>query len=152
VADQLKPELSYNISIKRHLLSSLISRLIVSIVILIQLFVIVMVISRNSERLEKFGVRPGAIIFTCAAFFFAVLFAQNSLRAELQAYGFVYLESFLYLLTYFAILAVAINSVLLVARPDLRLFRDHDNMWAEVLYWPTILLTMVVITYLTFRE
>jgi hypothetical protein len=150
VADQLKPELSYNISIKRHLLSSLISRLIVSIVILIQLFVIVMVISRNSERLEKFGVRPGAIIFTCAAFFFAVLFAQNSLRAELQAYGFVYLES-LYLLTYFAILAVAINSVLLVARPDLRLFRDHDNMWAEVLYWPTILLTMVVITYLTFR-
>src|SRR5215218_10632851 len=101
-------------------------------------------------RLEKFGVRPGAVIFTCAAFFFAVLFAQNSLRGELQAYGFVYLES-LYLLSYFAILAVAINSVLLVARPDLRLFRDYDNMWAEVLYWPMILLTMVVITFLTFR-
>jgi hypothetical protein len=149
VADQLQPELYYSISIKRHLLSALISRLIVPIVILIQLFVIVMVIGRNQERLEKFGVRPGAVIFTCAAFFFAVLFAQNSLRAELQAYGFVYLES-LYILTYFAILAVAINSVLLVARPDLRLFRDHDNMWAEVLYWPTILLTMVVITFLTF--
>ena len=150
VPDQLKPELYYNISIKRHLLSSLISRLIVPIVILIQLFVIVMVIGKNSERLEKFGVRPGAIIFTCAAFFFAVLFAQNSLRAELQAYGFVYLES-LYILTYLAILAVAINSVLLVARPDLGLFRKHDNMWAEVLYWPTILLAMVIITFLTFR-
>jgi hypothetical protein len=149
-ADQLQPELYYNISIKRHLLSALISRLIVPIVILIQLFVIVMVIGRNQERLEKFGVRPGAVIFTCAAFFFAVLFAQNSLRGELQAYGFVYLES-LYLLSYLAILAVAINSVLLVARPDLRLFREHDNMWAEVLYWPTILLTMVVITFLTFR-
>jgi len=49
------------------------------------------------------------------------------------------------------ILAVAINSVLVVARPDLRLFREHDNMWAEVSYWPTILLTMVVITVLTFR-
>src|SRR5215212_5069496 len=149
-ADQLQPELYYNISIKRHLLSALISRLIVPIVILIQLFVLVVVIGTDRERLEKFGVRPGAIIFTCAAFFFAVLVAQNSLRTELQAYGFVYLES-LYILTYFVILAVAINSVLLVARPDLRLFRDYDNIWSEVLYWPTILLTMVVITYLTFR-
>jgi hypothetical protein len=150
VADQPQPELSYNISIKRDLLSALISRLIVPIVILIQLFVIVMVIGRNQERLEKFGVRPGAVIFTCAAFFFAVLFAQNSLRTELQAYGFVYLES-LYILTYFAILAVALNSVLLVARPDLRLFREYDNMWAEVLYWPTILLTIVVIGFFPFR-
>jgi hypothetical protein len=57
----------------------------------------------------------------------------------------------LYILSYFAILAVALNSVLLVARPDLRLFREHDNMWAELLYWPTILLTMVVITFLTFH-
>jgi hypothetical protein len=150
VADEMQPELYYSISIKRYLLSALISRMLVPIVILIQLFVIVMVIGRNQERLEKFGVRPGAIIFTCAAFFFAVLVAQNSLRNELQAYGFVYLES-LYILTYFVILAVAINSVLLVARPDLRLFRDHDNMWAEVSYWPTILLTMVVITFLAFR-
>ena len=150
VADEMQPELYYSISLKRHLLSALISRMIVPIVILIQLFVIVMVIGRNQERLEKFEVRPGAIIFTCAAFFFAVLFAQNSLRAELQAYGFVYLES-LYILTYFVILAVAINSVLLVARPDLRLFREHDNMWAEVSYWPMTLLTLVVITFLTFR-
>jgi hypothetical protein len=150
VADEMQPELYYSISLKRHLLSALISRMIVPIVILIQLFVIVMVIGRNRERLEKFDVRPGAVIFTCAAFFFAVLLAQNSLRAELQAYGFVYLESF-YILTYFVILAVAINSVLLVARPDLRLFREHDNMWAEVSYWPMILLTLVVITFLTFR-
>jgi hypothetical protein len=150
VADEAQPELYYSISLKRHLLSALISRMIVPIVILIQLFVIVMVIGRDRERLEKFGVRPGAVIFTCAAFFFAVLLAQNSLRAELQAYGFVYLES-LYILTYFVILAVAINSVLLVARPNLRLFREHDNMWAEVSYWPIVLLAMVVITLLTFR-
>jgi hypothetical protein len=56
-----------------------------------------------------------------------------------------------YLLTYVVILAVAINSVLLVAQPNLRLFREYDNIWAEVLYWPAILLTMCVITILTFR-
>jgi hypothetical protein len=150
VADQLQPELYYNISAKRYLLSALVSRMIVPIVILIQLFVLVVVIGRDSKRLELFGVRPGAVIFTCAAFFFAVLVAQNSLRTELQAHGFVYLES-LYLLTYFVILAVAINSVLLVAQPNLKLFREYDNIWAEVAYWPTILLTMCVITFLTFH-
>jgi hypothetical protein len=81
-------------------------------------------------------------------FFFAVLFAHNSLRGEAQAGGLVYLES-LYVLTYFVILAVAINAVLLVARPNLKLFRRYDNLWAEVLYWPAILLTLVVITLLT---
>jgi hypothetical protein len=144
-ADQKQPELYYNVSIKRHLLSTLISRTITPLVILIQLFVLVAVIGPDSERLEKFGVRPGGVIFTCAAFFFAVLFAQNSLRSEVQAGGLVYLES-LYILTYVVILAVAINSVLLVAQPNLTLFREYDNMWAEVLYWPAILLTLVVIT------
>jgi len=149
VADIEQPELYYNISIKRDLVSALISRLIVPVVILIQLFVIVMVIGRDNKRLEQFGVRPGAVIFTCAAFFFAVLVAQNSLRTELEAQGFVYLES-LYLLTYVVILAVAINSVLLAAQPDLKLFREYDNLWAEISYWPSILLAMIVITFLTF--
>ena len=144
-AAQKLPELYYNVLIERYLLSSLISRTITPLVILIQLFVLVAVIGPDSERLEKFGVRPGGVIFTCAAFFFAVLLSQNSLRAEVQAGGLVYLES-LYILTYFVILAVAINSVLLVAQPNLKLFRDYDNLWAEVLYWPAILLTLVVIT------
>ena len=148
--DQRSPELRYNISIKRHLLSTLISRMIVPLVILIQLFVIVVVIGTKEKRLEQFGVRPGAVIFTCAAFFFATLVAHNSLRGDLSAHGLVYLES-LYILTYFVILAVAINSVLLVAQPNLKLFLKYDNLWTEVLYWPTILLAMVVITFLTFR-
>jgi hypothetical protein len=149
VADQSQPELYFNISIERYILSALISRMIAPFVILIQLFVIVMVIGTDSRRLEQFGVRPGAVIFTCAAFFFAVLIAQNSLRDEVKAYGLVYLES-LHILTYFVILAVATNSVLLVARPNLGLFRDNDNMWVEVSYWPAILAAMVVITFLTF--
>lgn len=150
VADEPQPELHFNISIKRYVLSALISRMVAPLVILMQLFVIVIVIGTDSKRLEQFGVRPGAVIFTCAAFFFAVLVAQNSLREEVRAYGLVYLEN-LHLLTYFVILAVAFNSVLLVARPNLGLFRNNDNLLVELAYWPTILLTMVIITALTFR-
>lgn len=145
-----EPELSYGIDIRRHLLDTLISRMVTPLVILIQLFVIVMVIGTDSKRLEQFGVRPGGVIFTCAAFFFAILVAQNALRDAVQAYGFVYLESW-HILTYFVILGVGINSVLLVARPNLGLFRKNDNMWVEVLYWPMVLLTMVVVTVWIFR-
>jgi hypothetical protein len=66
-----------------------------------------------------------------------------------KAPGFMYIES-LYIITYFAILAVAFNSVLLVARPNLKLFRDYDNLWARVLYWPVIWSTLLVVTFLTF--
>ena len=134
-----QPELYFNVSIKRHLLDVVVSRAIVPLVILIQLFVLVMVMGTNQERLDKFGVHPGGIIFTCAAFCFAVLLAQNSLRNELEAGGLVYFES-LYILTYLVILAVALNSVLLVSHPNSKLFRDHDNLWAKVVYWPAVLL------------
>ena len=144
-----QPELYFNVATKRYLLNVIVSRAVVPLVILIQLFVIVMVIGTDSDRLEKFGVRPGGVIFTCAAFCFAVLLAQNSLRSELKAGGLVYFES-LYILTYFVILAVAINSVLVVAFPDSKLFRDYNNFWAKIVYWPAILLALVVITVLTF--
>jgi hypothetical protein len=149
-AEQLHPELYYSIAVKRYLLSPLISRTIVPIVILIDLFLVVLMISGESKRRERFGVRPGEVIFTGAAFFFAVLIAQISLRDEVKASGLVYIET-LYIVTYFIILGVAVNSVLLVGRPNFILFRHHDNMWVRVLYWPATFLTMLVITLLTFH-
>lgn len=149
VSDNPQAELYFNISVKRYILSPLVARGIAPLVILIQLFVIVMVIGSDSKRLEQFGVRPGAVIFTCAAFFFAILVAQNALRDEVKSYGIVYLES-LHLLTYFVILAVAADSVSLVAFPQLGLFRS-DNVWVELFYWPLIMLILLVITLLAFQ-
>lgn len=148
---QSTPELYFNLSAQRGLLHPLMSRLIVPLVILLQLFVIVLVIGSDNKRLEQFGVRPGAVIFTCAAFFFAVLVAQNALRDEVKAGGIVYLET-VHLLTYLVILGVAINSVLLVALPNLGLFRDNDNMWVEVLYWPLFLFAFLLITLFAFNN
>jgi hypothetical protein len=150
VAEQRQPELYFSIAIKRYLVSALIAWLLAPLVILLQLFVLIMVIGPDAKRLELFGVRPGGVIFTGAAFFFAVLVAHNALRNEVKAAGVVYLES-VHLLTYVVILAVATNAVLLVARPNLGLFQAHDNLWAEVAYWPAILLAMVIITLVTFR-
>lgn len=148
--DLPQPELYFNVSLKRNLLGVIMARLLAPLVILLQLFVIVMVIGSDNKRLEQFGVKPGAVIFTCAAFFFAVLVSQNALRDEVKSYGLVYLES-VHILTYLVILAVATNSVLLVARPDLGLFRDSDNLWVEVLYWPVIMFILLAVTVYSLR-
>ena len=147
--NQQYPELYYSIAVRRHLMSPLISRTIVPIVILIQLFVIVMVLGKDDDRLEKFGVRPGTVIFTAAAFFFAVLIGHNSLRDEVKSPGFIYIES-LYLITYVVIVSVVVNAFLLVGRPHLRLFRDYDNLWVKVLYWPFVLAAMLAFTLVKF--
>jgi hypothetical protein len=149
-ATEPQPELYFTVGLRRSLLRPLIARLLAPLVILVQLFVLVMVIGSDRERLELFDVKPGAVIFTCAAFFFGVLLAQNALREEVQSYGLVYLES-VHILAYFVILGVALNSVLLVARPNALIFREYDNLWAEVAYWPTILLSLAAVTLLVFR-
>ena len=149
VTNQLHPELYYSIAVKRHLVTPFISRTIVPLVILLQLFVVIMILSRDRDHLEHFSVRPGTVVFTGAAFFFVVTIAHNSLRDEVKASGFIYIES-LYIVTYFVILGVALNSVLLLARPNLKPFRNYDNLWAKVLYWPVIWLTLLIVTILTF--
>src|SRR5262249_60598914 len=105
----------------------------------------------GSDRARRgvLDVKRGAVSLSCAAFFFVVLVAENALRDEVQSYGLVYLES-VHILAYFVILGVALNSVLLVARPNARIFREYDNLWAEVAYWPMILLSLLAVTLLVF--
>lgn len=145
-----QPELYFNISIQRYILSALVARGLAPLIILIQLFVLVMVIGSDEKRLEQFGVRPGAVIFTCAAFFFAILVAQNALREELKWYGIVYLET-LYIITYIVILLVSINAVVLVAFPNVRVLR-RDNQYIELLYWPLIVGIVLLLTLLVFFD
>jgi hypothetical protein len=37
-----------------------------------------------------------------------------------------------------------------VGRSNLKLFRNYDNLWVKILYWPVIWLTLLVVTVLTF--
>jgi hypothetical protein len=143
-----EPELYFNVAIKRYILSPLFARGIAPLVILLQLFVIILVIGSDSKRLDLFGVKPGAVIFTCAAFFFVILVAENALRDEVKWYGVVYLES-LHVISYFIILGVAANSVALVAFPQSKLFQS-DNLLSEVAYWPLILGSFLLVTILKF--
>jgi hypothetical protein len=61
-----------------------------------------------------------------------------------KSQGVVYLE-FLHLITYFVILGVAANSVLLVAKPEFALFHRGNTM-IRLLYWPIITVSLLLVT------
>jgi hypothetical protein len=148
-AQQLHPELYYSLAVRRHLVSPLIARGITPVVTLITLFMIVMVLSKDKVRREMFGVTPGSVIIVGAALLFAVLLSHNAMRDEVKAAGLLYL-GYLYVITYLAILGVVFDSVLLVSRPDFKLFRDHDNLFVKLTFWPMITSAVLVVTLLMF--
>jgi len=145
VGDEPQTEMRFAIELERSVWDAIPGNILPPLIILIQLFVLVAVLGKDRERLEDFGIRPGAVLFTCTALILSVLVIHNDLRNRLEASTIVYAEA-IYLLLYVAILAVAANSVLLVARPDLALFRKHENLWAGVAFWPAILVALLVIT------
>lgn len=120
-------------------------------VALITLSVIVTVLSKDIERREKFGVTPGSLIIVGAALLFAVLISHNAMRDEVKAAGLLYM-GYLYVITYLVILGTVLNAVLIVGRPDLKLFREHDNLYVKLMYWPVITSTLLLATLLTFHD
>ena len=110
---------------------------------------IVMVLSKNEERRDQFGITPGSVIIVGAALLFAVLLSHNAMRDEVKAAGLLYL-GYLYVITYLAILGTVFDSVLLVGRPEFRLFREHDNLLVRLTFWPAILSALLVATLSVF--
>ncbi len=147
VGEEPQTELRYAIELERSLWDAVPGNILPPVIILIELFLLVAVLGKDRERLEDFGVRPGAVLFTCTALFLSVLVIHNDLRNRLEASSIVYSEA-IYLLLYVVILGVAANSVLLVAKPDLTLFRKHENLWAIVAFWPVILIALLGISVL----
>jgi hypothetical protein len=145
VGEEPQTELRFAIELERSLWDAIPGNVLPPLIILLELFLLVAVLGRSRERFEAFGVRPGAVIFTCTAIFLSVLVIHNDLRNRLEASSIVYAET-IYLLLYVVILGVAANSVLLVSKPDLTLFRERENLWAIVGFWPVILVVLLIIT------
>ena len=84
VANQEQPELYYSIAIKRNLVTPFVSRTIVPLVILLQLFIVVMVLSKDREHLEHFGVRPGTVVFSSFRRHSALPSLSGIIRCEMK--------------------------------------------------------------------
>lgn len=148
-ANAVHPELYYIIDVRRQLISPLIARGITPLVTLITIFILVTVLSKNESRRDKFGVTPGSVTIVGTGFLFAVLLSHNAMRDSVKATGILYL-GYLYIVTYLAILLVILDAVLVVGRPNFRLFRNHDNLMVRLLFWPLVSTAILAATLVTF--
>lgn len=147
------PTLRYNIVVKRKFENAFIVNFIPLFVVATLLFGLTMMITNNPEKNQKFGLSTSSIIASCSALFFTVMLSHIQLREQFEGgVGIVYMEYF-YFLMYFVIMLVAINSYLFSVNSSSRLgiISFKDNLIPKVVFWPTFLWAMVIITLLAFE-
>ena len=129
------PELYFNITVNRRLIDTIIADLLPLIVIAVLLFVILLT-----------SVKQGyAVLGSCTSVFFGLVFAQVRFRVKIPSYQLVYFENF-YFLMYAAILAIVIVSILHLLELPLPFIRYRRNIIAKLLYWPILLVVLIIIT------
>lgn len=148
-AGELMPELYFDVRISRLFINPFVSNMVPLFVVLFLLFAVLLLTTRHEERTQTFGFNTIGVLGYCAALFFVVIVAHNELRGGLGAGQVIYLEQF-YFAAYVAILAVSVNSILFSAGRGGPFIQYRDNAIPQLLYWPVILVSMLVLTLFAF--
>ncbi len=146
------PELHFNVTLRRVFLNALVVALVPLIIVLILLFSVLILATADRDRAEAFGFSATGAIGAASALLFVVMLAHIDVRKEFAAAGLLYLEYF-YLITYAAVLGVSVNIYLFSAHREARLLellhRDDDHL-PKVMFWPTVMVFLTVVTAMTF--
>ena len=143
------PELYFNIGMKRDFFGSIISNLIPITVVSILLFAVLIISTKQDEKIQLYGFSSSTVLAYCAALFFVLIISHVSLRDKLAAVGIIYLEYF-YFALYFVILVVSLNSILLASTTRCFIVDCRDNLFIKLLYWPVLLGLLLIITIINF--
>ncbi|MDA5192493.1 cache domain-containing protein [Govanella unica] len=142
-------ELYFNVEIVRNFLDPFVSHITPILLVLLLIFAMQMTVTRHAGQKELLGFNAATIITTCAALFFAVLISHIEVRGAISATKIFYGEYF-YLITYAVILAACINAILFTYDTSLRWVQYRDNLLAKILYWPTVMAAMYLVTFVIF--
>ncbi|MGB1255114.1 MAG: hypothetical protein ACPG51_04585 [Thiolinea sp.] len=138
-------ELYYNIVVGRKFVNAFVIYLVPLFIILAMLFSILMMITRSDKRKDIFGSSTSGAIGSTVALFFVVTLTHANIRQQFAGAGLVYIESF-YFIAYIMILLVSLNTYHFTStNNDYRLYKN-DNLIAKLLYWPVVLLLMLLTT------
>lgn len=135
------PDLYFTITTKREFIDPLISKLVGLICVVVLLFVMLVILNED-RSMEVLGVAAGLI--------FIVIVDQISLRESIAAKGLIYFDYF-YFIIYLFISFVGVNALLLLKRNlNLPFVNHEDTLPAQLLYWPSLLGVLLILTVLTF--
>lgn len=147
-----RPELRYNMVVKRKFENAFIVHMVPLFVVAMLLFGAVMTVTRNQTLIERHDFSTSTVVGTCSVLFFVVLLAHVQLREGFAGSPIIYMEYF-YFLMYFLLLGVSVNTYLFASEsmPSLRVIHWHDNLIPKAAFWPAVLLFMVAITAYSLR-
>lgn len=135
----IKPSLNFNIQAHREILSPLISYGVVIFLIAIQLFGLAVL------RIET----GSQVLSLAAALFFIVTVTHTNLRSSLAFNGTTYFEYF-FIVLYIAIVAGAINGILMLSTQKASLMSDKNNLFFKLSFWPMFFGAIWIITMIFF--
>ena len=104
---------------------------------------------REEERILLMRTGPGFNLSIAGTLLFVAVFSHIGARQKIAAQEIIYLEYF-YIVMYFALLWVAVNSILYVRWPESKFIQYEQNLLPKVLFWPVTLGALWLVTLFTF--
>jgi len=143
------PLLYFNIEVRKEFVDTFVSHVVPLIIVGIVAFLVLLIIEREEDRIMLMRTGTGFNLSICGTLLFVAVFSHIGAREKIAAQEIIYLEYF-YIVMYFAILWVAVNSILFVRWPGSRFIQYDKNLLPKVLFWPTTLGALWLMTIRTF--
>ena len=133
------PDLSFNIDIRRNILSPMVAYAITLSVVMALMFAVMVIHAETSFNVLSYA----------AALFFVVAVTHVGLRSELNTHDVVYLEHG-FIIMYLVLLSVSINSMIFYSSINVPIVQYQDNLIPKLLYWPALQGILLAITISVF--
>ena len=149
VSTESFPSLYFNIEVRKEFVDTFVSNLVPLIIVAVVVFLVLLINERAEERIMLMRTGPGFNLSICGTLLFVAVFSHIGARQKIAAQEIIYLEYF-YIVMYFALLWVAVNSILYVRCPGSKFIQYGKNLFPKVLFWPATLGALWLVTLLTF--
>ncbi|MEX0940689.1 MAG: hypothetical protein WDZ41_04985 [Candidatus Babeliales bacterium] len=142
------PQLYYYLLSNRNVIGTALTFFILFFSCMIILFITLLAFLKHQQLTTLLGFSTLSILGVCSGLLFVLITSQMELRQAIGVGGTAYME-YLFGVTYLAIIGVAANSIAF-AIYDIKTLQYKDNLIIKLLYWPFILLAIIIVTAITF--
>lgn len=130
-------ELGFTMIAQRNFLDPFVSSVLPIIVVAALLFGMLVVVSKQSDKIAATGVKGGDVLRTGVTLLFPVLVAQVNMRTKIGSSNIIYIEYF-YFVLYTAILGVSANALWFTLKGH-GFSNYRDNLIPKLIFWPALL-------------
>jgi len=139
--------LTFNVLIKNVIISSIISNVIPIFIIAIMVFLLPFTVDKRDGEVKEGGSLN--IIQTAGGFFFVLLLAHIQLRNNIETPGFIYLETF-YFVIYFMLAIMSASVLIFLKTNKFSILEYKHNLIFKLSYWPFLLFAIYLISLFIF--